>query len=51
MEELGLVRSKDKPIKILATGSISRAITVRTNAVSRKAREAIEDSGGKVEVL
>lgn len=43
-----LIRRKDS-VKILATGEISRPITIKGMAVSKKAKEAIEAKGGKVE--
>ncbi len=46
-----LVKRIDKPVKILANGKISRALTVKVSAFSRKAKEAIESAGGKAEVI
>lgn len=52
MAELGLIRKADQPVKVLANGGkLSFAVSVSANAFSAKAREAIEASGGKVEVL
>ena len=45
-----LVRRRG-PIKILADGEITRALTVRVQAVSARAREKIEAAGGTVEVV
>ncbi|MGH7899314.1 MAG: 50S ribosomal protein L15 [Candidatus Binatia bacterium] len=39
------------PIKILSDGEIQRALTVRVNAISAKAREKILAAGGTVEVV
>lgn len=44
----GLVRRKDRPVKLLASGEISRAITVHVDAASAAAVKAIEAAGGKV---
>ena len=44
----GLVRRKG-PVKVLANGEVSSAVTVRGLKVSAKAREAIVAAGGKVE--
>jgi large subunit ribosomal protein L15 len=44
----GLVRSK-RPVKILANGELTRAVTVRGVAVSAGARAKIEAAGGRVE--
>ena len=39
------------PIKVLANGSLKKALTVKANKFSEKAKAAIESSGGKVEVI
>ena len=44
----GLVKRKG-PVKVLANGELSQAVTVRGLKVSSKAREAIVAAGGKVE--
>jgi len=49
--DLGLVRSIAKPIKILGTGKITRAIELKVNAVSESAKAAIEAAGGKIEIV
>ena len=52
MAGLGLIRKADKPVKVLGDGGkLSFAVKVSANAFSAKAREVIEASGGKVEVL
>lgn len=50
MAERGLVRRR-LPVKVLGNGDIDRALTVRAHAVSRSAREKIQQAGGTVEVL
>jgi large subunit ribosomal protein L15 len=47
----GLVRNPQHPVKILGEGELNRAITVKANAFSKKAQEAIEKAGGKVELI
>ena len=47
----GLVRGKSKRIKILGDGSLSKALTVRAHGFSAKAKEKIEASGGKAELI
>jgi len=39
------------PIKVLATGRLAHALTVRAHAFTAGARAAIEAAGGKIEVL
>ena len=46
-----LVRDTNRPVKILAKGSIDRKLTVKAQAFSGAAREAMEAQGGEVEVL
>lgn len=45
----GLVRSDMKDVKIIGSGEINRAVTVRGLAVTKGARQAIESAKGKVE--
>ncbi len=45
-----LVR-KNRPVKLLATGEVSAAYTVRVHAASKRAIEKIESAGGKVLLL
>ncbi len=47
----GLVRFKDKPVKILGNGDISKVIAIKANAFSKTAREKIEKIKGKIEVV
>lgn len=49
--DLGFVGSVQKPIKILGTGKITRAIELKVNAVSDSAKAAIEAVGGKIEII
>jgi large subunit ribosomal protein L15 len=45
----GLVATGDRPVKILAGGDVTRAFVVRSCAVSKNAREKIEQAGGRIE--
>lgn len=47
----GLARRKNKPVKILGSGDIDKAVTVKAHAFSKSAREKIEKAGGKVEII
>jgi len=49
--DLGFIRSAIKPVKILGTGKITRAIELKVNAISDSAKAAIEAAGGKIEIL
>jgi large subunit ribosomal protein L15 len=46
----GLVSKTDK-VKILGSGELKAKINFKVNAVSEKAKAAIEDAGGSIEVL
>jgi large subunit ribosomal protein L15 len=45
----GIIKSLNKPVKILADGDIDRPLTVRAQKFSASARAKIEAAGGKVE--
>jgi len=47
----GLVRSLDKPLKILGGGEATRPLFVVADAFTRTAREKIEGAGGSVQLL
>ncbi len=51
MLEQGLVKSKNKMIKILGNGEIKSPLTVQAHAFSRSAQEKIQKAGGKFEVM
>ena len=45
----GLVKSLNKPVKILAVGEINHPLTVKAHKFSAAARAKIEAAGGKAE--
>jgi hypothetical protein len=47
----GVIGSSASPIKLLASGDVSSALTVRVQRVSAAARAKIEAAGGSVEEL
>jgi large subunit ribosomal protein L15 len=47
----GLVRSLDKPLKILGSGDVTRPLFVVADAFTKSAREKIEGAGGTVQVI
>jgi large subunit ribosomal protein L15 len=47
--EFGVIRSDTKDVKIIASGELTRAVTIRGIAVSAGARKAIEAAKGKIE--
>ena len=46
MKSKGLATRKDIPVKVLAKGELSKALTVHAHAFSKVARERIESAGG-----
>ena len=51
LQEKGLIKDKNRLVKILSDGEIKNPITIQAHAVSRKALEKIQDAGGKVELI
>lgn len=51
LHSAGLVHKRDKLIKVLGNGDISKKMTVRAHAFSASARSKIEGAGGTVEVI
>ncbi|HTW11609.1 MAG TPA: 50S ribosomal protein L15 [Solirubrobacteraceae bacterium] len=51
LKEMGLATRRDVPVKVLAKGELSKALTVQVHAVSASAREAIEKAGGTVALI
>jgi large subunit ribosomal protein L15 len=47
----GVVTRSKKPVKVLAMGEVSKAVDLKVNAISAKAREKIEAVGGTVELV
>ncbi len=46
-----LLRKKRFPVKVLGKGELKKSITVKANAFSESAKKAIEEAGGKVELI
>jgi large subunit ribosomal protein L15 len=51
LRERGLLRGKPRPIKILARGELTKALTVKAHKFSGQAAERIRAAGGSVETL
>jgi|SRR5690606_876458 len=51
MKASGLIRHNDEPVKVLATGKLTKALNIRANKFSAAALAAIEAAGGKAEVI
>lgn len=52
LQKKGILRKKySGPFKILGVGELKKGLTVKASAFSQKAKELIEKSGGKAEVV
>lgn len=51
LRQSGLLKGKCDGVKILGKGTISHPLVLRVDRISRSAREKIESSGGKVEII
>ena len=49
LKKAGIVKHDAKKVKVINTGQVGRAVTLRGLAVTRGAQAAIEAAGGKVE--
>ncbi|MHB8157680.1 MAG: 50S ribosomal protein L15 [Desulfocucumaceae bacterium] len=49
--ENGMIKKLGDGVKILGSGDLTKALTVKANAFSKSAAEKIEASGGKAEVI
>ncbi|GAA5435051.1 50S ribosomal protein L15 [Deinococcus sp. A31D244] len=48
LELAGLVRRKNRPVKLLGNGEVTRALTIHVDAASESAVKAVEAAGGQV---
>ncbi len=51
LAEAGITKSNKGPVKVLASGKLEKALTVKANAFSAEAKKQIEKAGGKTEVV
>lgn len=51
LRDLGLVRGKPQPVKVLGFGELTKKLTVRAQAFSASARQKIEAAGGVCETI
>ncbi|MBU4446796.1 MAG: 50S ribosomal protein L15 [Candidatus Marinimicrobia bacterium] len=47
----GIIKSLSKPVKILGVGELNEPVTITANAFSKTAKEKIETSGGRAEII
>ncbi|VAX37174.1 LSU ribosomal protein L15p (L27Ae) [hydrothermal vent metagenome] len=51
LKEKGLIKSRNKPFKILGNGSIEKSLTIQVKSISKTAEKKIISAGGKVEKI
>jgi large subunit ribosomal protein L15 len=51
LAQVGLVKGRFEALKVLGTGTLEKALTVRAHAFSQSAKAAIEKAGGKAELI
>jgi len=49
--EKGIIKSLEKPVKILGNGEVKNPVSVIANAFSKSAKEKIESAGGKAKIV
>jgi len=47
----GLIRSESQPVKILGSGELKKAVTIKAEAFSKSAEDKITKIGGKIQIL
>ena len=51
MSQHGLISGKNRLVKVLGEGNLTKAVTIRAHGFSASAREKIEAAGGKAELI
>ncbi len=51
LEKEGLVKDKNKPIKVLGDGEVKNPVAIQVHAISKNALEKIQKAGGKVDII
>ena len=51
LKEAGIVKSNLTALKVLGNGTVTKKFTVVANKFSESAKKAIENAGGKIEVI
>ncbi|MDD5513645.1 MAG: 50S ribosomal protein L15 [Candidatus Omnitrophica bacterium] len=51
LENKGLIRDKNKPVKILGNGEIKNPLNIQAHAFSKSASDKIQKAGGKAEII
>jgi len=51
MSQHGLISGKNRQVKVLGEGNLTKALTVRAHGFSNSAKQKIEAAGGKAELI
>lgn len=51
LQEKGLIKDKNKLVKILGEGEIKNPIVIQAHAISKKAAQKIKDAGGTPQII
>ena len=51
LKEVGLLKNEYNGLKVLGNGKLTKKLTVQANAFSKTAEAAINEAGGKIEVI
>jgi len=51
LKEKGLIKDKEKPVKILGNKELKAALTVKAHFFSKQAAEKIKKAGGSTEII
>ena len=51
LEARGVIKNKNKPVKILGDGEITIPVNVQAHAATGSALQKIKDAGGKLELI
>jgi len=51
LEKRGVIKDRNKPVKILGDGELSSALTIHAHTASSSAAEKIKNAGGKLQLI
>ena len=51
LKEVGLLKKEYDGLKVLGNGKLTKKLTVQAQAFSKSAEAAINEAGGKIEVM
>ena len=51
MVDAGLIKRKHRPVKILGTGELKKALVIQAHKFTKSAESKIQAAGGRIEVI